>query len=94
MISPSKATCTIKVLPNASKNALVGWENHLLKIRICAQPEKGKANEAIISFLAKELGIQKKQIQIVRGDKSRHKLVAFEGISQEELTSLLEAKLR
>jgi len=93
MVSARRATCAIKVLPNAAQNTLVGWENQYLKIRICAQPEKGKANEAIISFLAKELGILKKHIQVIRGEKSRHKVLAFEGVTQEEFFTLLEKRL-
>ena len=44
---------TVKVIPRAHKNALAGYENGILKVRLHAVPEKGKANEELIEFLAR-----------------------------------------
>ena len=79
----------IKVLPNASKNSIEGWENERLRIRIRGVPEKGKANENLIAFLAKEFGISKSQIKILSGHTSRLKRLEIEGISEEQLKKLL-----
>ncbi len=79
----------IKVLPNASSNSIEGWENERLRIRIRGVPEKGKANENLIAFLAKEFGISKSQIKILSGHTSRLKRLEIEGISEEQLKKLL-----
>lgn len=78
----------VKVIPKSSHNEIVGWENEELKIRIKASPEKGKANEELISFLAKTLHIAKSQIEIVAGDKSRHKRIIIHGVDDIKLTNL------
>ncbi len=69
---------TVKVTPKASKSEVVGWENDQLKIRIKAVPEKGEANEELIRVLADYFDIPKSQISIIRGHKSRTKLVQLE----------------
>ncbi len=44
---------SVKVIPKASKNEIVGWEEDILKVRLTVVPEKGKANEALIALLSK-----------------------------------------
>ena len=56
---------TVKVIPNSKKSAIVGWQDDVLKIRIAAPPDKGKANAELISFLAKVLHIAKSQIELI-----------------------------
>lgn len=75
----------VKISPKASKNAIVGWENNELKLRIAAIPEKGSANQELIAFLAKELHISKSQIQLVSGEASRHKVICISGIAQDQI---------
>jgi uncharacterized protein len=70
----------IKVLPKASRNAIIGWENGELKIRIAAPPEKGSANEELLAFLSDELGISKSQIKLLYGANSRHKRLCISNI--------------
>lgn len=65
----------LKISPKAKKNAIVGWENGELKIRIAAIPEKGSANDEIIFFLAQELGVSKRQVKLISGFTSRHKRI-------------------
>ena len=50
-------------------------------VRVTAAPESGKANDAVVSLLAKRLGVPKRSVQIVRGHKSRDKRIRIEGIS-------------
>jgi len=69
---------TVKVTPKASKSEVMGWENDQLKIRIKAVPEKGEANEELIRVLADYFDLPKSQISIIRGHKSRTKLVQLE----------------
>ena len=77
----------IKVVPRASKNAIVGWENDELKVRLNAVPEKGEANEELIAFLAKTWKLPKSSLSIHSGETSRHKKVLVCGITKKQLLS-------
>lgn len=79
----------IKVIPKAAQNALAGWENDILKIRLRAVPEKGEANETLIAYLSKLLDIPKSRIHLVRGHHSRHKLLEIEGMTEDEFALLI-----
>jgi uncharacterized protein (TIGR00251 family) len=65
----------IKLQPNASRNEIIGKESEYIRIRIQSPPVDGKANKALINFLAKELGVKKTQITIISGQTSRLKRV-------------------
>jgi uncharacterized protein (TIGR00251 family) len=67
----------IKVTPGASKNEILDVREGRLRVKIAAAPEDGKANAELVSFLAKTLGIAKKDIAIIRGEKSRLKTALF-----------------
>jgi hypothetical protein len=71
---------TVKVTPNASKNQIIGWVDNVLCIRIKGVPEKGRVNEELIAFLAKEFHLAKRQIEIVSGHTSRLKRIKIEGL--------------
>jgi len=73
---------SVKVQPNASKTCVAGKEGDLLKIRLAAPPVDGTANEALIEFLSKKLGVAKCQVTIRSGLSSRRKLVQVEGCSE------------
>ena len=75
----------VQVIPKSSCSEVVGWEGDILKIRIAAIPDKGKANKELIRFLAKKLKIAKSQITIVSGEKSRRKRLQVEGIASLSL---------
>lgn len=64
----------IKVIPNASKN-LVKPESDQLKVYVTASPTDNKANQAVIEILAGHFGVAKRQVHIIRGQTSRHKVV-------------------
>lgn len=65
----------IKIIPSSSKNEIVEQNGDFLKIKIKAPAEKGKANRELIKFLAKEFKIKKNQIEIVKGEKSKQKII-------------------
>jgi uncharacterized protein (TIGR00251 family) len=67
----------IKVSPGASKNEILDVREGRLRVKIAAAPEDGKANAALVSFLAETLGLAKKEISIIRGEKSRLKTAAI-----------------
>ena len=78
----------IKAVPGASKSTLGDVKEGRLKVRIAAVPEDGKANEELRSFLAKLLGLPKKDLVLVSGEKSRLKTLKLPASSKEKLISL------
>lgn len=82
----------IKVVPNANANEVIGWEEDYLKIRLRAVPEKGKANKALIAFLADWLKISKSSITLTKGETSRLKVLKIE-LSKQKLMKVIEDQL-
>lgn len=85
-----QATLSLKVVPGASRSEISGWLGLTLKVRVAAQPEKGKANSAVIKLLAKALAISPGRVSIVGGLASPHKTVAISGLTQAQVTTQLE----
>ena len=79
----------IKVVPGASKSEIAGWMGEWLRIRIAAQPEKGKANRALEKLLAESLGISSQAVRLQTGATSPRKVVEIEGLSREEIIDRL-----
>ncbi|MGZ0654457.1 DUF167 domain-containing protein [Coraliomargarita sp. W4R72] len=73
----------VRVIPNASRDVVVGWHAGALKVKVSAQPESGKANKAVCALLAKELKLQKRAVSVVRGATSQTKRVEIVGLSEE-----------
>jgi len=69
----------VKVQPKASKNEFAGLYQDALKIRLTAPPVEGKANKALIDFLADWLGVKKSQVEIVNGQLSKIKIIKVIG---------------
>ena len=82
-------TFVAKIVPGSSKTAVVGVLDGMIKIKVAAPPEKGKANQCLIAFLARQLGIRKNAIQIVAGQTNPVKHVQVTGVSPETLTAQL-----
>ena len=66
---------TIQVIPHSKVNKIVERQDNFLKIKLTAPAIEGRANEALREFLAKEFKISKSKIEIIRGEKSRKKLI-------------------
>lgn len=74
----------LRVTPNAGRDAIEGAERRddghtVLRVRVSAVPDKGKANAAVAAFLAKSLGVPKSAVSVVSGDTSRLKTLAVAG---------------
>jgi len=74
-------TLTVHVQPGAKTTGAVGLYNDALKIRLSAPPVDGKANQALIDYLAKYLGVPVRQISLESGQQSRRKRLRIQGIS-------------
>ena len=64
----------LRVIPSAKQNAIKS-EKDILKVYLSAPAIEGKANKALIKFLAEHYDVKKSQIAIIRGEKSRDKIV-------------------
>ena len=85
------ARIEVRVTPRARQNGLGGFDAQgRLSVRLATPPVEGKANAALIPFLAEILGVPGRRIVIVRGETGRIKLVEVEGMSDLLLRSLLE----
>jgi uncharacterized protein len=78
-------TLAIKAVPNAPRSEVVGWLGDALKVKIHAPALDGRANEALCEFLAATLGLPKRAVTLVHGDKSRQKVVRIAGMTLPEL---------
>lgn len=79
----------VYVQPKARVSEVAGFFRESLKIKIAAPPEDSAANEALIQFCAEILGISTRQIQILQGLRSRHKVISIRGLSLEEILAKL-----
>jgi len=79
----------LKVVPGASRTQLAGMLGDRLKLRISAPPEAGKANKAIIKFLATALGAKQNQITIEQGETSAEKTVRVASARCEDVKNAL-----
>jgi uncharacterized protein (TIGR00251 family) len=77
------AEFAVKVVPGSSRTVFCGMHDGMVKVKIAAPPEKGKANKALIDFLAGELGVKKNAVAIVSGQTSPIKQIAVEGIDSD-----------
>lgn len=68
-----------------------GWHDDRLKIRLKAQPVEGKANKALVEWLARRLELPQTQLRISAGAKSRFKTIQIEGAAAEEVLGKLSA---
>ncbi len=84
-MSSNQIKISVKVQPNAGKNAVVGLANGVWRIKVAAPPDKGKANKELIDFLSDILGQRKDCITIIKGHTSHSKLISVEGLNQEEV---------
>jgi len=83
-------TFSVKVVPRARKNQIAGMAGDAFKIRLNAPPVEGKANDALIGFLAEELGISRAQIEIAAGHSTRHKVVRVRGVTAGQIEDLVK----
>jgi uncharacterized protein (TIGR00251 family) len=83
------ASISLRVTPSASRDAVMGWQEDVLRLRVSAPAQRGKANEAVLRLLAAALGIERRRLRIVRGQPSRQKVVFVEGLDQAEIRARL-----
>lgn len=83
------ASLRLKVAPSASRDAVVGWQEDVLRVQVRAPAQRGKANEALLRLLAAALGVDRRRLRIVSGRTSRQKVVSVDGLEQAEIRARL-----
>jgi uncharacterized protein (TIGR00251 family) len=87
----SGSALTVRVTPRARRTEVAEiLEDGTLRIRVTAPPVEGKANAALIEFLARALGIRKSRIEIVAGEKGLDKIVSITELSAAEVQRRLQ----
>ncbi len=79
----------VRVQPRSSKEAVSGITEGVVRIRLTAPPVEGKANEALLGFLSKRLGVPKGRLELVAGDHGRNKLIRVHGLVGVEVYARL-----
>ena len=79
----------VLVQPRASRSELVGIHGDCLKIRVTSPPVENKANKKVCEFLSKLMGVGKRQVEIVEGQKSKIKKVRITDSTLEEVKNKL-----
>jgi len=79
------ATLRVHVVPNANSNCVVGEHGGAIKIKLRAPAVEGKANAALVRFLAEEMKLPRRAIVLQSGQRSRDKLLRIDGLSEEEV---------
>ena len=82
MAGPS-CKLTIKAIPNAPRNAVVGWLGDALKVH--APALEGRANDELCEFIADTLGLPRRAVTVSIGDKSRQKVLSIDGLTLDDV---------
>ena len=75
----------VKAVPGARRDEIVGLLGDRIKVRVAAPPEDGKANAAILKFIAQIAGVRASEITIISGQTSSTKLLEIEGIDADSM---------
>jgi len=81
----------VHVTPGAARDEVVGWRGRELLLKVSAPPEDGKANAASRALLARELGVGRRAVKVVRGQTSRHKQLEVDGIGEDDVRAAFGA---
>ena len=81
----------VKAVPRAKRDEIVGWRDGMLRIRVAAPPQDGRANAALEALLAETLGLRKAAVRVAAGHASARKRVEIDGIDQPDLDRRLAA---
>jgi uncharacterized protein (TIGR00251 family) len=80
---------TVKVVPGASRDRIMGLLGDALKIQVSAPPERGKANVAVSQLLAAALDVSARSVSVVSGTTSPRKVLLVRGCTIDEATAKL-----
>lgn len=79
-----KTRLRLRVIPGAARSGVAGRHGEAWKLRVAQAPERGKANTAVLELLSDALRVPRRQLELVRGESDRDKVVTVSGLSLEE----------
>lgn len=85
------ATIEVRLSPRGSRDELGAMRGGVLRAKVTAPPVDGRANEALCKLIAKRLGVAPGRVSVIRGEKSRDKLVRVEGMDLAAIRAALES---
>jgi uncharacterized protein len=88
-LSGQEARIEVRLRPRGRGDELIGVEGGVLQARVVAPPVDGRANKALCRLIAKRAGVAPSRVSVIRGGKSRDKLVRVEGIDEPALRAAL-----
>jgi uncharacterized protein (TIGR00251 family) len=74
----------LRLTPRGGADRIEGWRDGMLRVRVSAPAVDRRANQALLRLIARALGVPAGDVRIVRGEKSRVKLLQVDGMSQED----------
>lgn len=83
------AELTVRLQPRARRNAIVDERDGVLRVIVAAAPVDGQANAALCKLIAKRAGVARGRVSVVRGERSRDKVVRVEGLGRAEVRAAL-----
>jgi len=86
---PAGTALTVRVVPGAASSGLAGLAGGALRVRVAAPAVEGKANAALLAFLAGRLGLRARALRLAAGERGREKLVLIPGRTPEEVRAAL-----
>ncbi|RKH57658.1 DUF167 domain-containing protein [Corallococcus llansteffanensis] len=86
---PDGVELTVLVQPRASRTKFVGEHDGQLKIQLAAPPVDGEANAALVEFIAKKLGVPRRQVALTAGDTSRRKRLKVQGVDAAAVEAVI-----
>lgn len=87
----SEARIRVRLRPRGSRDELAGIRDGVLQAKVTAAPVGGRANKALCKLIAKRAGVAPSRVSVVRGERSREKLVRLEGMDQAGAMEALES---
>jgi uncharacterized protein (TIGR00251 family) len=84
----------VRVTPGAKRNSVSALKEETWHIKIAAPPVEGKANEELLSYLSHLLYVRKSSIELLKGQSSRVKIVAVNGLPEDEVNRRLASNLK
>jgi len=96
-VVPDGVMLAVRAQPGAKKTAITGVYSEgltaRLKIAVHAPPAEGRANSALVEFVAETLGLSKNQVEIVSGELSRSKVLLVRGVTVEQVNAKIAERM-
>jgi uncharacterized protein (TIGR00251 family) len=91
--APGGCTLPVRVHPGAKRNAVGGAHDRALKVSLTTPPTDGRANVALLAFVAEKLGVARAQVTLLTGAASRAKTLRIVGLTADEVSTRLLSEL-